>query len=128
MANVTPAELRRLADRKRAEARSLSASADRLRPEAAALRGLFEPLVALSTRVWIGPAAEEFEQSARYRGRLLDQEADRLLRLAQELTERSRRLLSEATGLLARATAAEAAEAAAISPPGDLVGTPSGSI
>ena len=117
---MTPAELRRLADRKVLEASSLSASAERLRPEAAALRGALEPLVALSTRVWVGPAASEFEEDTRSRGRLLDQQADRLTRIAAELDERARRLRSEAANLRAQATAAEAAAAAAAS------ATPSG--
>ena len=106
---MTPAELRSLADRRTAAADSLSANAERLRPEAAALRGVLEPLVAMSARVWMGPAASAFEEDTRSQGRLLDQQADRLIRIADELAARARRLRSEAARLRARATAAEAA-------------------
>ena len=124
---MTPAELRRLADRKAAEADSLGVDAERLRPEATALRGVLEPLVALSTRAWVGPAATEFEENARSRGRLLDQQADRLIRIADELAGRARRLRSEAASLRTQATAAEAAAAtAAIGAVGVSGGTPSG--
>ena len=125
---MTPAELRRLADRKVAEAGTLSANADRLRPEAAALRGLFEPLIALSTQVWVGPAASEFEEEARTRGRLLDEQADRLVRVAEEAAERARRLRSEAAHLRANAAAAEAAEATAVVSAGSFVALRSNSI
>lgn len=126
MADLTPAELRRLADRKAAEASSLSAGAERLRPEAGALRGVLEPLIALSRRVWVGPAASEFEENTRRRGRLLDLQADRLDRIADELADRARRLRSEAATLRAHATAAEATRAAAGAgvagaTPGDLI-------
>ena len=110
---MTPAELRRLADRKAAEANSLSADAERLRPEAGALRSVLEPLVALSSRVWVGPAAREFEEDTRSRGRQLDLQADRLDRIADELADRARRLRSESASLRAQATAAEATAAAA---------------
>jgi hypothetical protein len=110
---MTPAELRRLADRKVAEAGSLTTAAERLRPEAAALRGALEPLLAMSTRVWVGPAARAFEEDTRSRGRVLDQQADRLNRIANELAGRAGRLRAEATGIRAQAAAAEAAAAAA---------------
>lgn len=110
---MTPAELRRLADRKVAEAGSLSAYADRLRPEAAALRGVLEPLAVLSARVWVGPAAAEFEANTRNWGRLMDQQADRLCRIADELAQRACRLRSEAASLQAQATATEVTAAAA---------------
>lgn len=113
MADLTPAELRILADRKAAEATSLSADAERLRPEAAALRSALEPLVALSSQVWVGPAASEFEENTRRRERLLDLQADRLDRIADELVDQVRRLRSEAAMLRARAAAAEAAAVAA---------------
>ena len=113
MADVTPTELRRQADRKVSEARSLGADAERLRCEAGALRGVLEPLVILSARVWVGPAATEFEASTRSRGRVLDQQADLLDRIADELAERACRLRREATTLWAQAKAAEAAMAAA---------------
>ena len=112
MADLTPVELRILADRKTAEAKSLSADAERLRFEARALRGVLEPLIALSSRVWVGPAANEFEENTRSRGRLLDLQADRLDRIADELVDQARRLRSEAATLRARATAAEATTAA----------------
>jgi hypothetical protein len=110
---MTPAELRRLADRKIAEAGSLSTAAERLRPEAAALGGVLEPLVAMSTRVWVGPAAHAFEDETRSRGRVLEQQADRLNRIADEFAARARRLRAEASSLRAQAAAAEAAAAAA---------------
>jgi hypothetical protein len=112
MADLTPAALRRLADRKEAEAHSLNADAERLRREAGALRGVLEPLIALSSRVWVGPAASEFEENTRSRGRLLDLQANRLDRIADELVDRARRLRSEAASLRAQATAAEATTAA----------------
>ncbi len=110
---MTPAELRRLADRRTSEAHSVAADAERLRCEAAALCGVLEPLVGLSARVWFGPAATEFEESTRSWGRVLDQQAGRLNRIADELVERTWRLRSEAAALRAQATAAEAAMAAA---------------
>lgn len=109
---MTPAELRRLADRRTSEAHSVALDAERLRCEAAALRGVLEPLVVLSGRVWVGPAATEFEESTRSWGRVLDQQADRLNRIAAELVERTCRLRSEAAALRAQATAAEAVIAA----------------
>ena len=118
---MTPAELRRLADRKAAAADSLSEDAGRLRPQAAALRGVLEPLLAMSTRVWVGPAASAFEEDTRSRGRLLDQQADRLIRIADELAARARRLRSEAARLRSQAIAAEAAAAT-----GPTVGSPGG--
>jgi hypothetical protein len=117
---VTPAELRSLADRKTAEAASLDVKAERLRPEATALRGLLEPLVAMSARVWVGPAATAFEQGTQSQGRLLDEQADRLFRIADELAARARRLRSDAASLRAQANAAEATAATAAS-----VGIPS---
>lgn len=111
---MTPAELRRLADRKIVEAGALSTAAERLRPEAAALRGALEPLVAMSTRVWVGPAACAFEEDTRSRGRVLDQQADRLNRIADELAGRSTRLRAAAASLRAQAAAAESAAAATI--------------
>ena len=113
MIATTPVELHRLADRKLTTAGSLVTAAERLRREAAALRGVLEPLVVLSARVWVGPAATEFEENTRTRARVLDQQADRLDRIADELGARVRRLQSEAAALRAQATELEAAAAAA---------------
>jgi hypothetical protein len=123
---MTPAELRGLADRNVADAASLGADAEHLRIQAAALRGVLEPLIVLSRQVWMGPAATEFEQNTRRRGRVLDQQADRLDRIAHELVGRARRLRSEAAALRAQASAAEAAAAGFSG--GSPIGTQSGVI
>ena len=111
-----------MADGKSAAADALQAKAERLRPEAAVLRSALEPLVGLSSQVWVGPAAAEFEKDARSQGRLLDQQADGLIRIAGELVVRSGQLRREAARLRAQATAAEGVPlAAAPFEPRDIV-------
>jgi uncharacterized protein YukE len=110
---VTPAELRRRAAESRAEATGLAADADRLRGQAASLRGLLDPLLPMSQRVWMGPAAEEFEADVRRHGAEIDGQAARLSSVADELDRRAQVTRSAATCLDSEAAVAEAAEAAA---------------
>jgi hypothetical protein len=118
---VTSAALRRLADQKLADADSLASDADRLRSQAAALRGMLDPLAPISQRVWVGPAASDFEQNSRVRARQIDDQAARLNRIGAEFDGRGRRLRQEAAALRREA---DAADAVAATPP---IGTvPSG--
>lgn len=116
---MTSAELRRLAERKLAEASALAADADRLRAQAAALRGLLEPIVPMSRRVWVGPAAEDFEANARLHLQQIDLQALRLMRIAGEFNGEADRLRRQAAALQRQANLqrqAETAEAAVASP------------
>ena len=111
---MTPAELRRRAYQKQSEADALASDAIELRAQAAALRGLLEPLAAMSARVWVGPAADDFEAKARTASHTVNEQADRLLRVAAELDDRAGSLRSQAWSLR---TQADVAEAAAAAPP-----------
>ena len=113
---MSPAELRRLAERKLVESGAMAADADRLRAEAAALRGLLEPLVTISREVWSGPAAAEFEADVVRHGSRLDEECGRVIRIAAELDERARLLRLDATSLREQASVAEAAAGAGAFP------------
>jgi len=104
---MTPSELRRLADRKTADASDCEADAARIRQQAAALRGLLDPLIPMSQRVWTGPAAEDFERQVRVQGGLLEEEADRLLSVASDLERRAIGLRAEVADLRVRAANAE---------------------
>ena len=106
---MTPAALRRIADQKLADADSLASDAGRLRSQAASLRGLLDPLVSMSQRVWVGPAASDFEQNSRVRAGQIDDQAARLNRIAAEFDGRSGRLRREASALRQQADAADAA-------------------
>lgn len=110
---MTPAALRRLADQKLAEADSLASDADRLRSQAAALRGLLEPLISISQRVWVGPAASDFEEKSRVHAQQVDDQADRLNRIAAEFDDQAGRFRREAAALRREADVSEAAAAAA---------------
>lgn len=106
---MSPAELRRLAERKLVESGATAADADRLRAEAAALRGLLEPLITMSREVWAGPAAAEFEADLTRNGRQLDEECARINRIAADLDERARRLRLDAATLREQASVVETA-------------------
>jgi hypothetical protein len=106
---MTPGELRRIAERKLIEATALVADADRLRTPAVALQGLLEPIVPMSQRVWIGPAAEDFEAKARYHSWQLDRQSSRLIQIAAEFEDEATRLRRNAEVFQVRAVAAEAA-------------------
>lgn len=106
---MTPAELRRLADRKMAAATALASDAARLRSQADELRGLLEPLVPISQRVWVGPAATDFEDQVRAQSARLDEEAGRLRQVAAELERRAGSERRAAADLRAQAAAAEVA-------------------
>ncbi len=123
---MTAVALRRLADSKLADAASLEGDADRLRAQAAALRGLLDPLVSISQRVWMGPAATDFEEKARQKGQQVDDQAAGLTRIAAEFDGDARRLRREASDLQRQAEVAAAAEAAAAAPPTGAL--PSGAI
>lgn len=115
---MTPAALRRLADQKLNDARSLGSDADRLRSQAAALRGLLDPLVSISQRVWIGPAASDFEEGARAQGQQVDDQAARINRIAAEFDGEAARLRQDAVALRRQADIAEAAVAVVVPPAG----------
>lgn len=112
---MTSAELRRQAGRQRAAAADLAADAGRLRSQAATLRGSLDPLVPMSQRVWVGPAALDFESEARRRGAEVDGQAARLSAIAGDLDRRAAVARSTANNLESQATAAAVAEAAAAS-------------
>jgi uncharacterized protein YukE len=109
---VTSAELCRLADRDMSEAADLSADAARLESQAASLRGLLEPLIGMSQRAWIGPAAEEFEANVRTSSGQIDEQAQRLADIALTLHADAARLRREAGSLRRQASAIDAATAA----------------
>lgn len=110
---MTSAELRRLADQKMVESNALRRDADRLRLQAAVLRGLLDPLAAISQRVWAGPAATDFEEKSAAHARQVDEQAERLRRIAGEFDDRSRRLRRDAEALRSQARVVDAAAAAA---------------
>ena len=103
---MTSAELRRLAAAKMNEATALGSDADRLRVQAAALRGLLDPLVSISHRVWTGPAAQDFEAKAQTQARIVNDQSSRLAAIAGELDDRAYRLRREAESLRRQADAA----------------------
>ena len=108
---MTPEELRRRARQKRSDAADLAADADRLRSQAAALRGLLDPLLPMSGRVWVGPAAQDFESDVRRHGGMVDDQASRLTAIAGEFDRRAADARRTAATLDAQATAAELAVA-----------------
>ena len=76
---MTPAELRRRGYQKQSEADALMRDVTQLRAQAAALRGLLEPLAAMSSRVWAGPAADDFAVKARSASQTVNEQAARLV-------------------------------------------------
>ena len=105
---MTADQLRRLATARTREAGELVVDANRLRSQASALSGLLDPLVPMSQRVWIGPAASDFEsQVQEHSGRLRNQAAilDRIANDFEQLAAAKRR---EAAQLQVRAAASEA--------------------
>jgi len=110
---VTSAEFRRRAGALDAEASALADDADRLQFEAAALDGILDPLVAISQRVWTGPAAQDFEANVRWYSSIVSQQARELGRIAHDLRRQAVVARGEAAVLRARALAADAAVAVA---------------
>jgi uncharacterized protein YukE len=106
---LTPYQLRQLADRKRAEADALTASASRLRTTADSFRDLLEGIPDQSRRVWQGPAATDFEDRAQAAARDLSQQAQVLSSTAIGFDRESADLRAEARVLDMRAAAEEAA-------------------
>ncbi len=102
---MTSSELRRLADQKIVQSNSLLRDADRLRSQAAALRGLLDPLVAMSQRVWVGPAAADFESRSTTHARIVNDQAGEIVRIAGELESQARELRRESASLRAQAAA-----------------------
>ena len=100
-------ELRRLANQKAATAAALAADAAMLRAQAAELVGILNPLVPMSQRVWVGPAADDFESAVRANAAVLDQEAQRLRDIAGDLERRARIAQVEAAELRSRAAAVD---------------------
>ena len=115
---MTSTELRRLANEKMVKANALSRDADRIRVQAATLRGLLGSVVSISKGVWVGPAATDFEEQCAMRARQVDDQARELRRFAGELDQRARRFREEAARLRSQAQAAAAAAAAANLPAG----------
>lgn len=106
---MTSAELRRLADRNLSKATDLSTDAARLQSQAESLRGLLDPLIGMSRRAWIGPAADDFEANVRKSSRQIDEQAQRLGDVALTLHAEAARLRREAGSLRRRASAIDAA-------------------
>lgn len=106
---MTPHQLRQLADRNRAEADALTASAARLRTTAESFRDLLEGIPDQSRRVWQGPAATDFEDKAQAADRDLRQQAQVLLSTASDFDREAADLRAAARGLEVRAAAEEAA-------------------
>ena len=104
---MTSSELRRLAGEKIAAAASLVADAALLRSQAAELDGILDPLVPISQRVWVGPAAEDFESAVRAHGSVLRGEVLRLIDIATDLERRAQIARGEAAELRARALATQ---------------------
>ena len=118
---MTPYELRRLADRKRAEADALVASASRLRATAGAFCDLLAGIAVSSRQVWRGPAATDFEDRARRADRSLREQALVVTDTAAGFDGEAADLRAEARSLDARAAAAEAAtEPHGLSAPGGM--------
>jgi uncharacterized protein YukE len=90
----------------------MAADADRLRVQAAALQGLLAPLVSTSQRVWVGPAASDFEAKVRSSAGAVDGQASRLRSIANELDRKAAVARRLAATLDAEAMVAEAAAAA----------------
>ena len=105
-------ELRRLANQKAATAVALAADAAMLRAQAAELVGILNPLVPMSQRVWVGPAADDFESAVRANAAVLDEEAQRLRDIAGDLERRARIARGEAAELLSRAASVNVGAAA----------------
>ena len=105
---MTPYELRQLADRKRAEADALMASASRLRRTADSFRDLLEGIPDQSRRVWQGPAATDFEGKAQAAASDLRQQAQVLSTTAIGFDREAAGLRAEAHVLDMRAAAEEA--------------------
>lgn len=114
---MTSSELRRLADHKVSESYSLVRDADRLRSQAAGLHGLLNPLITMSQRVWVGPAATDFEVECAWHARQVDEQAVRIARIAGELEEQADELRRQAEVLRAEARASDAATAEAVGLP-----------
>jgi uncharacterized protein YukE len=110
---MTPGELRRRATQQRAAADEMAADADRLRVQAAALQGLLAPLVSISQRVWVGPAAADFEAKMRANSGVVDAQASRLRSIAADLERKAADARRSAATLDAEATVVEAAAAVA---------------
>ena len=108
---MSPAELRRLADRKLIEAANLEEAAERLRSQAAALRGLLDPLAPMSQRVWAGPAATDFESTARSLSQQVDEQAAQLVRAAVDFDADASQCRRQAARFREQAAAAEVATA-----------------
>ncbi len=109
---MTPTELFRLADEKTDEATRLVADAKRLRVYATELDGLLQPLIPISQRVWVCPAADDFEARVRAYSRALDVEVGKLRASAVLLELRADRARCQAGVYRTRAVAAEAVAAA----------------
>jgi len=106
---VTAYQLRQQADRKRAEADALTASASRLRTTADSFRDLLKGVTDQSRRVWQGPAATDFEDRAQAANRDLRQQAQALLSTATGFDREAVELRAAASALDLRAAAEEAA-------------------
>lgn len=105
-------ELRRLANQKAATAAALAADASLLRSQAAELVGILDPLIPMSQRVWVGPAAEDFESAVRDNMAVIDQETRRLRDIAGDMDRRAQIARGAAAELRARAVAVDAGVAA----------------
>ena len=100
---MTSSELRRLADHKVSESYSLVRDADRLRSQAVGLHGLLNPLITMSKRVWVGPAATDFETECAWHAGRVDDQAVRIARIAGELEQQAEELRRQAELLRAEA-------------------------
>ena len=106
---MTAHQLRQLADRKRAEADALSASATRLRTTADSFRDLLAGVSDRSREVWQGPAATDFEDGVQAADRDLRQQAQALSSTATGFDREAAELRAAARALYLQAATEEAA-------------------
>ncbi len=105
---MTPYDMRRLADQKESAADRLEDNGERLRRAGDALRGLLDPLVPMSQRVWKGPAADDFERQVKVHAGQLHEQSAALALAASRLQREASIARSDAQRLRSQADAAEA--------------------
>ena len=112
---MSPGELRQLAACRDAAAATITRDSARLRTCADELDGVLMPLVPMSQRVWVGPAADNFEAEVRAHTARLDAEAHRLRAVASSLDRKADAARREADEFRRRALSAETAAVAGLS-------------
>ena len=87
----------------------MEADASQLCSQADILVGILDPLIPISERVWMGPAADEFEASVRSHAALLAAESDHIKGIAGELQRAAAVKRHQAAEMRVRALGIEAA-------------------